>query len=66
MVLANIVHQFVVEQVAFGDGKHTRLVGKVGIKCGKFVAQHVIFVANVIAVGRYHEQQYRIALDVVS
>ena len=61
---AHFVHQLIVEHVALGDSKHTRLVGKVGVETLQFVAKNFIFAANVVAVGRNHKQQHGIALNV--
>ena len=52
-----LVHQFLVEHVAFGDGKHSLFVQHFGVESAKLVQQDFVFLTDVVTVGRHHEQQ---------
>ena len=59
-----LVHQFLVQHVAFGDGKHALLVQHFGVEGAELVQEYVVLLTDVVAVGRHHEQQQGVALDV--
>ena len=63
-MLLHLCNQLVVEHVAFCDGKHASLVGQIGVEAFQLVEQYLIFAADIVGVGRNHEQQHGIALDV--
>ena len=63
-MLAHFLNQLVVEHVALGDGEHASLVGKVGVKLLQLVEQDVVFLLDVVGIGRNHEEQHGVTLDV--
>ena len=50
-----------IEQIAFGNGKHPLFILQIGIESGKFAKQNIIFFTNTIGIRWNHKQQYGIA-----
>ena len=59
----HLFDQSVVQHVAFGDGQQPLLVEQFGIVLRKLAQQNRIIAFEVVAVGRDHKQQHRVALD---
>ena len=62
-VLAHLLDKFVIEHITLGYGKHARLVFELGVEGAHLVEQDVVFLYDVVGVGRNHKQEHRIALD---
>ena len=60
----HLFDQFVVQHVAFGDGQQPLFVEQFGVVLRKLAQQNRVIAFEVVAVGRDHEQQHRVALDV--
>ena len=58
------VHQFLIEHIALGDGKYPLLVQHFRIESAQFIQQDFIFLPDIVAIGRHHEEQQRVTLDV--
>ena len=58
------LYELVVEHVALGDGEYPLLVEHLGVECSKLVEQNLVFLLDVVGIGRNHEEQQRVALDV--
>ncbi len=54
----DFVAKFVVEHVGFGYGQHTVLVHEFGVELAQFAEQHLIVLADIVGIGRNHEEQY--------
>lgn len=52
-----------VEHIAFGDGQQALLVEQFRIILGQFAQQDRVILADVVAVGRNHKEEHRIAFD---
>ena len=63
-LLLDFSHKLFIEKVALAYGEHTLLVHQLGIEAGKFVEQNLVLVADVVGIGRNHEQQHCVTLDV--
>ena len=57
------VHQFLIEHIALGDGKYPLLVQHFRIESAQLIQQDFIFFPDIVAVGRHHEEQQRITLE---
>ena len=63
-VLREHLLQFVVEEVAFRDGKYPLLVEHLGIEVAQFAEQDLVLMLDVVRIARHHEEQEGVALDV--
>ena len=55
--LAEHVHQFLVQQVAFCHGEHAVFVQHAGVELFEFSEQDFIFLGDVLRVAGHHEEQ---------
>ena len=59
----HLFDQVLVEHIAFGDGQQALLVEQFRIILGQFAQQDRVILADVVAVGRNHKEEHRIAFD---
>ncbi len=54
----HLCYELIIKKVGLADGEYSGFVDEVGVELFEFAKQNLILLADVVGIGRHHEEQY--------